>query len=111
VYIQGFAPDQVPAAAIGKWQVSAAGGDKPKWHDGKELYYLALEGTLMAAPVKLGSTFEVGVPTPLFETDPVGFYPYDVAPDGRFLILTPAAGAATASPVTVILNWHAALQR
>jgi eukaryotic-like serine/threonine-protein kinase len=39
VYVQGFAPDRSPAAAVGKWQISMAGGDKPHWsRDAKELY-------------------------------------------------------------------------
>ncbi len=38
VYVQGFVPDRVPAAGVGKWQMSTAGGDKPRWRrDGKEL--------------------------------------------------------------------------
>ena len=39
----------------------------------------------MAVPVKLGPSFEPGVAVPLFETRVVGFFPYDVSPDGRFL--------------------------
>ena len=53
VYVQGFAPDRVPAAAVGKWQISTAGGDKPRWRrDGKELYYIAPDRKMMAVPVK-----------------------------------------------------------
>lgn len=112
VYVQGFAPDRVPATAIGKWQISTAGGDKPRWRRvGSELYYLALDGKLMAVPVKLGSTFDAGIAAPLFEVRVVGFAPYDVAADGRFLILTPTADTMSASsPVTVVLNWQAGLQ-
>ena len=41
----------LPAAAGGQWQVSTAGGISPCWAaDGKELYYIAPDGTLMAAP-------------------------------------------------------------
>jgi hypothetical protein len=53
VYVQGFVPDHVPAAGIGKWQISKAGGDKRRWRrDGKELYYIAPDGKMMAVPVK-----------------------------------------------------------
>src|SRR6185295_4289784 len=69
VYVQGFAPDRVPASAVGKWLISSAGGDKPRWrHDGKELFYLAIDGKMIAVPVKAAITFEPGVPVPLFET-------------------------------------------
>jgi hypothetical protein len=113
VYVQGFAPDRVPAAAVGKWQMSTAGGDKPRWRkDGSELYYIAPDRKMMAVPVKLGPPFEPGVAVPLFETRATGYFPYDVSPDGRFLLATPTeSGAPASSPVTVVLNWQAALKR
>jgi Tol biopolymer transport system component len=114
VYVQGFAPDRVPAAAGGKWTISSGGGNKPRWRrDGKELFYIALDGKMMAVPVNTTSaTFEPGIPIPLFETNAVGFYRYDVTPDGRFLINT-ATGAATPnfSPITVVLHWQARLKK
>jgi serine/threonine protein kinase len=113
VYVQGFAPDRVPAAAVGKWQISTAGGEKPRWsRDGKELYYLSLDRKLMAVPVKAGSTFEPGLAVPLFETRVASFFPYEVAADGKFLINMPIeAPLATASPVTMVLNWPAAVAK
>ena len=58
-------------AAPGKReQVSTKGGTQPRWRaDGKELFYIALDGTLMAAPCpnrgpgRVGAT---GTPVPLF---------------------------------------------
>ena len=43
-----------PFAAPGKpVQVSTKGGAQPRWRaDGKELFYIALDGTLMAVPVR-----------------------------------------------------------
>ena len=36
----------------GQWQVSTAGGKDPRWRpDGKELYYIAPDSRLMAAPI------------------------------------------------------------
>ena len=38
VYVQGFVPEHNPAAGIGKWQISNAGGAKPRWRrDGREM--------------------------------------------------------------------------
>jgi Tol biopolymer transport system component len=113
VYVQGFAPDRVPAAAVGKWQISTAGGDKPRWRrDGRELYYIAPGGKLMAVPVKTGQAFEPGLASPLFDTKATGFFPYDVAADGRFLIdATTDNQTAAATPVTVLLNWQAGLKK
>jgi hypothetical protein len=111
VYVHGFAPDRVPAAAVGKWPISTAGGDKPRWRqDGKELYYIAPDRKMMAVPVKLGPPFEPGVAVPLFETNVVGFKPYDVSADGRFLLYTPSEVEAPSSPVTIVLNWQAGLK-
>jgi eukaryotic-like serine/threonine-protein kinase len=113
VYVQGFAPDKIPATAVGKWTISSAGGDKPRWSgDGKELYYIALDRKMMAVPVKLAPTFEPGNPIPLFETNVTAFSPYDVSPDGRFLLNTVSEGTAPAgSPVTLVLNWQQGLKR
>jgi hypothetical protein len=101
----------------GKWQVTAQGGIEPKWRaDGRELFYLALDGKLMAVPVKSGRMFEAGTPAPLFQT-PLGVSRtqaprdrrYDVAADGRFLIAVPEGAAA--APLTVIVYWTAGLPR
>ncbi|MGH9200438.1 MAG: protein kinase domain-containing protein, partial [Vicinamibacterales bacterium] len=76
----------------GKWAVSTNGGDFPIWRrDGRELYYRAPDGTLMAVPIASGPNFAPGKPIPLFKpqaalgTLGLGTF-YDVAPDGRFLI-------------------------
>ncbi len=46
-----------------KWQISTHGGWMPHWrHDGKELFYLALDGTLMAVEVSEGPDFSACVP-------------------------------------------------
>jgi hypothetical protein len=67
----------------------------------------------MAVPVKsTATTFELGAAIPLFDTHVTGFFPYDVAADGRFLLNTAKEdAAATASPITVVLNWTAGLKK
>jgi serine/threonine protein kinase len=96
----------------GQWQVSTAGGTSPRWAPGgKELYYIAPDGTLMAAPIALrGSSIEPGRPVALFHArilgggaETVGTQ-YDVARDGRFLINTVLEDTAT-SPITLLQNW------
>ena len=108
VVVQPF-PD-----AGGKWQVSTAGGVAPRWRaDGKELYFLAPDATMMAVPVTAaGPSFEAGTPVPLFPTRIVGGGTvtnnrpqYAIARDGRFLINQPVADA-NAAPITLILNWN-----
>ena len=52
-----------------KRQISTQGGSRPRWRrDGRELYYVAADGTLMAVPVTLGAgTLQVGSPVRLFD--------------------------------------------
>ena len=58
----------VPDASGGKWQISAEGGVEPKWRrDGRELYYLSLDGKLMWVAIG-GPAFTAGRPTELFQT-------------------------------------------
>jgi hypothetical protein len=110
VYVRGFAPDQRPAAAVGQWQISPSGGDKPRWsRDGKEIFYIATDGKMTAVPVKVSTTFEPGVPVSLFETRVTGYFPYDIAPDGRFLLNTLPAEAGR-TQIAVVLNWAAGIK-
>jgi serine/threonine protein kinase/Tol biopolymer transport system component len=109
VYVQSFPPTGI------KHQISTAGGLQPRWrNDGRELFYVAEDGKLMAVPVKTGATFEFGSPSVLFEP-PVpqadGAFGYEVSPDGmRFLFRTIPAGEKT-TPITIVTNWLAALKQ
>jgi dipeptidyl aminopeptidase/acylaminoacyl peptidase len=102
----------------GKWQVSNAGGQEPRWRqDGKELFYLSAEGKVMAVAVKPGASFEANSPVALFQThrrQPVSaqdFFSYDVSSDGhRFLILTKVNDSNPAPP-SVLLNWASEMEK
>jgi eukaryotic-like serine/threonine-protein kinase len=53
----------------GKYQVSTSGGGQPVWRaDGKELFYLGADGTMMAVPIDATGQFNAGVPQALFPT-------------------------------------------
>ena len=110
IYVRPFPPQ--PG---GEWrQVSTAGGIAARWRpDGKELYYIAPDGKLMAAPITLkGTSLDPGAPEALFQTRIVGGgantsilrQQYAVAPDGRFLINVTTDDAVT-SPITLLQNW------
>ena len=59
--MRGFSPDRNPAADTGQWTVSVNGGDKPRWsRDGKELFYIATDGKMMAVPIRGGSGIRAG---------------------------------------------------
>jgi serine/threonine protein kinase len=95
-----------------RWRVSTAGGTLPRWRrDGSELFYIALDGRLMAVPVLAGDTFKTGVPDSLFKLDSINDIQYDASPDGqRFLMSTRERGAVS-TPFTVVLNWTSALKQ
>jgi Tol biopolymer transport system component len=104
VYVQTF---PVPG---GKSQISTNGGDQPRWsRDGKELFYIAADGKMMAVEVTTGPKFEAGVPKPLFDAHLAGTG-FDVSKDGRFLIPTAVEQSGTA-PITVVINWTAGLKK
>jgi Tol biopolymer transport system component len=96
-------------------QVSSAGGVQPRWRrDSGELYYLSLDGVVMAAAVEAGGRENrLGAPRALFRTQvsPSPNVPqYDVTADGqRFLVLEPARSGG--EPVTFVLNWTSGLTR
>lgn len=103
--------------AHGKWQVSNAGGEQPKWRgDGKELFYLSTDSRVMAVPVATGANFDAGTPAALFQANPrempatSELFSYDVSKDGqKFLINTQLKTAMT--PMSVVLNWNAKLDK
>jgi Tol biopolymer transport system component len=114
IYLRDFAPDRSPAVGDQKWTISRNGGDKPRWSpDGKAVYYIDLDRKLMRVPLVVsGATLQPGPPEPLFEVNPVGFTPYDVTPDGRFLFSSVASQAGEQSvPLTIVLNWQRLLDR
>jgi serine/threonine protein kinase len=102
---------------VGKWQISTAGGGQPAWRgDGKEIFYVAPDGMMMAVPVESGENFfRQGAPKPLFQTrlkpDSRWARQYDVTTDGqRFLLSQPLPDNA-APPISVIVNWPKLLQK
>ena len=98
-----------------RWQVSVSGGSQPRWRrDGKELFYLAMDGTLMSVDTVLTPEFRAGQPRALFKTAVDPFVAvrnhYVVAADGkRFLFVNPAGDDGPGS-MTVVLNWAAERQ-
>src|SRR5262249_42224694 len=81
VYVQSF-----PGGG-GKKRISTKGGMGPHWRrDGKELFYYAPDGKLMAVEVKSGASFEAGLPRVLFE-------------------FRSGSGGPTVGPYTVTADW------
>jgi Tol biopolymer transport system component len=105
VYVQSF-PVGGP-----KLRISSTGGDFARWRqDGKELFYVAPDSTLIAVPIQVvANSLSFGESKPLFKiTGRVSSY--DVASDGqRILALAPANDNGEPS-MTVVVNWPALLK-
>jgi eukaryotic-like serine/threonine-protein kinase len=93
-----------------KRQISAGGGTHPRWRaDGREIFYVGPNGSLMAAEVSAkGASLEVDGIHPLAIPVITGrVYMYDVSPDGqRFLVAAPPEQKSSA-PLTLVENWTA----
>ena len=99
VYVQRF-----PELG-GRVQISTSGGTSPLWSpDGAELFYREGQAMLRVAVDGSGAAFRAGPPERLFE----GRYlddltrNYDVAPDGRFLMIKQAG---TLRQIHVVVDW------
>jgi hypothetical protein len=106
IFVRRFPPTEET------WRVSTSGGQQPTWgQDGKEIFFLSLDGRLMAAPVSTaGSTFSSRPPQALFPA-PLRLQgvanQYAISADGqRFLLALPVQDLY-AEPFRVLLNWRA----
>ncbi len=97
----------------GTWRVSSRGGRTPSWRgDGREIYYLAPDSTLMAAPVTGVAPFRTASPVPLFNIaspESTDTY-YDVFPDGKRFIVNQRISSKE-EPINVLVNWVATLRK
>jgi serine/threonine-protein kinase len=103
VYVQPF-----PNPDGAKWRITTGGGRDPVWsRDGTELFFQN-DTTMFAAAVTTGRAFAAAPAVALFDgpyVDSNGRW-YDVAPDGRFLLIKPGwLSAGRDAPLYVVLNW------
>jgi Tol biopolymer transport system component len=91
----------------GKWQLSIDGADwLVDWRqDGKELYYLDLEGDMYSVEVTLGDDLVAGIPRELFPTR--ADRSWAVTDDGREFIIGKPINETSDLTTTVIVNWLA----
>ncbi|HEY7473690.1 MAG TPA: hypothetical protein VH679_01665, partial [Vicinamibacterales bacterium] len=87
------------------------GGTFPLWsRNGRELFYQTLDGAMVAVPVEpSATTWKAGSPTELFRgpyavRDGTLGRQYDVAPDGRFLMLK-RADTGIVPHFVVVQHW------
>jgi eukaryotic-like serine/threonine-protein kinase len=105
VYLAPFPPTGA------KWQVSNGGGVIPRWRsDGRELYYSkgGSPNTMLAVPITLGATPQIGQSQPLFQFRPGFDAPigYDVSRDGqRFLINSRIGDDPPSAPMILVQHF------
>jgi Tol biopolymer transport system component len=92
------------------YTVSVDGGEEPAWSaDGKELYYRRGADMMRVTVPARGETVSWPAPEVLFSGsyayDNAGDQSYDVAPDGRFLMMRPRENGGVT--VYVVLGWIA----
>jgi Tol biopolymer transport system component len=111
-----------PDVDLGRWQISTDSGYSPLWApDGKRLFYIS-RAQVFGVSIATEPAFEPGLPKRLFDLPP--FYSaravltsrqWDIAPDGRFLIVNPGAvttaGDPTRMQMVVVTNWFEELKR
>ena len=110
VWVKAY-PDGPPV------RVSSDGGYEPRWSlDGRELFYLQGR-SMMAVGVETENQFSFGSSIELF-TGPFKFdvtsfsASYDIASDGRFLMIAPQPNAGdNGSSIVVVQNWFEELKR
>lgn len=110
IYVQRF--DQ-PG---GRVMVSNAGGAQVRWRrDGKELFYVALDGQLMAAPVRESDderTLIPGAPVKLFASQlggalqDVNRQQYIVEGNGQHFLVNRLITNSESTLITVVMNWQ-----
>jgi eukaryotic-like serine/threonine-protein kinase len=112
IYVRPF-----PDVTGQREKVSIDGGRYPRWGPSRssELYYVALDGAMMAVPIELTPTLRVGRATKLFDFElpqrGISGRTYDVSEvDGRFLIVKSLSRTAETIDASVVLNWFELLR-
>jgi Tol biopolymer transport system component len=103
VYVKAFSEGRLGDGG----RVSPNGGGSPRWGQDGKLYYIGLDNKLITMKLALGTAVQPGTPTELFTAPSSDWEP---SPDGKkFLFLVPQQQQPT--PLTVVLNWQAALKK
>jgi tRNA A-37 threonylcarbamoyl transferase component Bud32 len=106
VYVRPY-----PDVNANRWMISTAGGNEPRWSpNGRELFYHAADGNLIAVAYTTAGGFTPGASTVLFSATEflhnTATSNFDVSPDGERFIYTRARGAGVEGHATVILAQH-----
>jgi Tol biopolymer transport system component len=114
IYVRPF-----PAVGSARWPMSSSGGISPVWsRDGRELFYNSPpDNAILRVGIDSTSTFRAATPQVLFQKSyfwgpAANGRSYDIAPDGRFLMIKDASVNNDRPPsIVVVLNWFEELKR
>jgi hypothetical protein len=114
IYVRPF-----PNVSGERVQVSIDGGSQPAWGpSGREMFYFDRRNRLTTVTVQAaGSTFAVGAPRTVLDSEyfadagPAPGRPYDLARDGRFLMIKENARDLRSASIIVVQNWFEELKR
>lgn len=108
-YVQGLASGKQASSA--RWQISDEGGYAARWRgDGKELFYISLDGRMNAVAVDgSGAAFRSSKPVELFRTSPPQMrhpdFTFDVTQDGQQFVIIEPAHDLELLPLTLVTGW------
>ena len=96
--------------SAGRWQISSSGGSEPRWsRQGNELYFRRGD-EMMASAILAEDGFRAGASETLFELPMQRAAPnrtnYDVAADGRFLMVQGPSAEDVPESLRLVTNWH-----
>jgi len=114
VYVQAF--EGISPGTRRRWRISTTGGALPRWRgDGRELYFVTGEGSLMAVTVHPESTeFAFDAPQKLFSfrvLPKMQWTLFDARPDGQRFLMNLPLEWSNASEINVMTNWTEALKK
>jgi eukaryotic-like serine/threonine-protein kinase len=99
----------------GEFPISRDGGRNPRWReDGRELFFVSLDGMLMAARIETAKGLQATVPQALFDASSISLETnvyYDAARDGQRFLIPSRLNAPGFAPITVVLNWPETLRK
>jgi hypothetical protein len=94
-------------------QISRDGGAFPRWRaDGKELFFRSYPGfAVMAVEIEFsGDTPQPKAPVQLFQSSS-RVVSWEVSKDGQRFLMAEPLDRGVATPITVVMNWEAALKK
>ncbi len=83
-------------------------------HSGPELFYINVEGMLVAVEIEASNDFSAGQQRELFPVSPFSIAPlhqsYTITPDDRHFVMLQQSSVGEVPDLVVVLNWFEELK-